>query len=515
MAADTFRASTFEVQVRRFRARTIDGRREIETVIGTRPGVATDQIVLLAHRDAAARGSAAELSGTAALLELAHVLAGRVTQHTVTLVSTSGGSGGDAGAVDYATHVTGGPVDAVIVLGDLASARRRPPVVVSWSERPGTGPPRLARTLDAAVSTEVGRPAGETGSGGQLLRLAVPFTYGEQGALLAHGLPAVLLQASGERGPSPGARIDQLTLQSFGRAALRAVNAIDTGPAIGYRSDRDVILGKRRFPGWAVRLLLGTLLLGPLLVAIDAFARARRRREPMGPGLRWAATEAVPFVLTAAFVAGAGRLGLLGPAPGGPALPRALPVNGLVLGAATVVFAIGWLIRPMLWRRQGIADVAATARAPATGPVVLLGMCVLALIVWVVNPYAALLVIPALHVWLIPLAPELRVRRWLALTLALAGAIPLVLVAVGYLAALGVNPLQEIWMALLAVAGGHVGPLAALMWSLLLGGGVAVLALSARRAQSAPGEPPEVTVRGPVSYAGPGSLGGTESALRR
>src|SRR5207244_2648869 len=30
-----------------------------------------------------------------------------------------------------------------------------------------------------------------------------------------------------------------------------------------------------------------------------------------------------------------------------------------------------------------------------------------------------------------------------------------------------------------------------------------------------PGGPEEVTVRGPVTYAGPGSLGGTESALRR
>jgi len=28
-------------------------------------------------------------------------------------------------------------------------------------------------------------------------------------------------------------------------------------------------------------------------------------------------------------------------------------------------------------------------------------------------------------------------------------------------------------------------------------------------------QPLDVTVRGPVTYAGPGSLGGTESALRR
>ena len=36
-----------------------------------------------------------------------------------------------------------------------------------------------------------------------------------------------------------------------------------------------------------------------------------------------------------------------------------------------------------------------------------------------------------------------------------------------------------------------------------------------RRTRRAPGPSSEITVRGPVTYAGPGSLGGTESALRR
>jgi hypothetical protein len=42
---------------------------------------------------------------------------------------------------------------------------------------------------------------------------------------------------------------------------------------------------------------------------------------------------------------------------------------------------------------------------------------------------------------------------------------------------------------------------------------VAVLAVQAAR-QDRP-QPAQVTVRGPVTYAGPGSLGGTKSALRR
>ena len=57
--------------------------------------------MILAHRDASARGAEAELSGTAALLELARVFAARETQRTIVLVSTSGGSGGDAGAADF------------------------------------------------------------------------------------------------------------------------------------------------------------------------------------------------------------------------------------------------------------------------------------------------------------------------------------------------------------------------------------------------------------------------------
>ena len=61
-------------------------------------------IVILAHRDAHASGAEAELSGTAALIELARVFAARETQRTIVLVSTSGGSGGDAGALNFATE---------------------------------------------------------------------------------------------------------------------------------------------------------------------------------------------------------------------------------------------------------------------------------------------------------------------------------------------------------------------------------------------------------------------------
>jgi hypothetical protein len=50
--------------------------------------------------------------------------------------------------------------------------------------------------------------------------------------------------------------------------------------------------------------------------------------------------------------------------------------------------------------------------------------------------------------------------------------------------------------------------------SLLAGCAVAAVMIVLRPPPTASAGPEDVTVRGPLTYAGPGSLGGTESALR-
>jgi acetylornithine deacetylase/succinyl-diaminopimelate desuccinylase-like protein len=142
-------AGGFSVHTYRFDAQTIEGERSLTNVIAERPGSSSAApILIVAHRDAAARGSAAELSGTVALLELARVLATRVTKRTVVLASTSGGSGGDAGASELlsgGSQIGGMPEGgahgrfaAAIVLGDLAGARERSPMVVPFSDGLGS-----------------------------------------------------------------------------------------------------------------------------------------------------------------------------------------------------------------------------------------------------------------------------------------------------------------------------------------------------------------------------------------
>ncbi len=509
----------FQVHTRDFEAQTIDGERTLQTVIAQRPGATGEApIVIVAHRDAAGSGARAELSGTAALLELARVFASRETQRTIVLVSTSGGSGGDAGAADFAAHESG-PFDAAIVLGDVAGTRSRKPFVVPYSDAVGSAPEQLQRTVQAAIEGETGADPGSPSGLGQLAHLMLPLTVGEQGPLDAAGIPAVLVQASGEPGPGARTPVGAARLEAFGRAVLSAVDALDTGPEISAKMESGLSVQRQSVPPWALRLLIGTLLLPPLIVAADGLARARRRRLAVARWSLWTLACAVPFLLTAAFVIALGALGVIGAAPAQAVPPAGLSFDGTAAAtviAALLVFVLAWLLWPMLVRRAGL-DV--RPRSDGAGVAMLLVLLAVAVVVWIANPLTALLLLPALHVWLLIASPELRPRRPVALALVALGFVPLALLAAFYAEALGLGVGQALWMALLLLVGGHVGAPGALLWALALGCAAATLILSLTAGEPALSDGDddmhEITIRGPLSYAGPGSLGGTQSALRR
>ena len=102
----------------------------------------------------------------------------------------------------------------------------------------------------------------------------------------------------------------------------------------------------------------------------------------------------------------------------------------------------------------------------------------------------------------------------------LVGLLPLLVLIAFYARELGLGPPRLAWSAVLLLAGGHVGLLGAIAWSVGLGCAAAAAAVALAAPPAAPRraggeEPMPITSRGPLSYAGPGSLGGTESALRR
>lgn len=511
--AETLRDSGFEVGTESMEARTIDGTQDLQNVTGVRSGATARRIVVLAHRDSAERQTTADLSGTAGLLELAKVFEGRTLRKTLVLVSTSGGSGGAAGAAAFADD-PGGPVDAVLVLGDLAGRSLHAPLTVPWSNAQKVAPARLRRTVEEAMRSELGRRPGETRGPAQVARLAFPFTPTEQGEVGAKGLPALLISASGERGPGDANAVSEDRLEDFGRTILRTITALDSDGEQMPRPQAEILLRRKVIPGWAVTLLVGALILPALFVGVDGFARVRRRRERTGMWLVWTLSAALPFALTAAFAAGLRSAGWI-EAPPAPAPAGTVPVDWTALVAVALVFVVGWAgVRPLVLRAAGVRGKTASEGAAATVLVVFVAT-VIAL--WALNPFAALLALPALHAWLVVYAPGIRVRRPVAFGIVAATLIPPALVLVYHAVHLRLGVDEALWQGLLLAAGGQVGLLTLLVWSLALGCTACTFAVARAGSPDLPpgaGDPGPRT-RGPASYAGPGSLGGTDSALRR
>lgn len=529
-----------QVQRSEFRARTVDGPRTLQNVVGTLAGTSPGTIVVVAHRDsvrASVSGSAADLSGTAVLLELAAVLSQQTQQRSIVLASTSGHVGA-AGAAQLARSLPG-PVDAVIVLGDLAGLEVGSPSVVPWSDSQLVAPAQLRNTLSAAISQQTGAKVGDESLGGQFLHLAFPLAGTEQSPFVGAGQPAVLVSASGARLPAAGEPTSPARINGFGRAVLQSVSALETGPTVPGPTSYLRWSGKL-IPAWAVRLLVLALIVPVLAATVDGLARARRRGYRVGRWVLWVLSACLPFVLAVLAIVGLRAVGAIDAAPPSPVGGDALILSGR---AAAILIGLGLLLVAGLMIRWRVARrILAIEPAPVTTPEngqtrarprraavpddpaspgaaagLLLVLCAVTLVIWLENPFAAALLVPALHLWMWTVAPERRVGTPWAVLLFLAGLVPGALAAVYYAAALGLGAAPAAWNAVLMLAGGSVSVISAVLWSIVLGCviSLATMILRIARQPRADSDDVPITVRGPLTYAGPGSLGGTRSALRR
>jgi hypothetical protein len=139
------------------------------------------------------------------------------------------------------------------------------------------------------------------------------------------------------------------------------------------------------------------------------------------------------------------------------------------------------------------------------------------LALWLLNPYAGLLAVPAAHLWMLVVLARPVPSRRARLAMVAAGLLAPLFVTVYYLFSLSLDPLHGAWYLLMLVTGHSVGFAMALVGCLLLAAACATAEVAWRvpgEEEPAPGEEGP-SVYGPGAYAGPGSLGGTRSALRR
>ncbi|MFL5780397.1 MAG: hypothetical protein ACJ760_03710 [Thermoleophilaceae bacterium] len=499
--ASAFRHFGFQTTVQRFD----ESGHRLTNVIGRRPGLSRHEIVLLASRDALsvpdATSSAAD---TAALMEVARVLEGRAARRTIVLASVDGGMLGDAGARRFVQSMAHPElVDSALVLSNMGAPHSRGPLLVDWSNNEDRGSLGLRRTATDSLRNELGTDGGPTASPpAQLGRLAFPIGLGPQGALLELGLPALRLSGSGERAP-PRAQRDLADLRgerygALGRSALRLVSSLDAARRPPDHGPRTYLLaGGGVVPAWAVMALAAALILPALVASIDALARAGRRNEHVVEWLMWVVAGMFPFALGLGVAALLVLVGLAKDAPRSPLEPSLVPVDGAAIGAmAGVAFVVllAWvLLRTPLVRRGGLPD----PTAPGAGVATSLLLCAVAVGLWFMNPYAALLFALPLHCWM--LATLSRVGRGLRIALVAIGLLPGLVVAGAYMRELLLDPLEWLWYVFLLVTGGQVGVPTALLMCVVGGlfAATATIAVARWRADR-PSEPDPEAPRSPA-----------------
>jgi hypothetical protein len=412
------------------------------------PTSVEEAILVVAPRDTppGARGGA---TGTAMLLELARSSVANAHRRPLLFVSTDGATLGNAGIRWFLNRFSAVPIAGAVVLDEPDSSGA---AIRAWDDGRGGGQAvALATYAREAIRRAGGRPRGEAGFFSQLLGLAVPQTFGDQGPMIADRVPAVTLSGRREsplpaRSPEPTE--ERLTLA--GNAVQGLIGALDR-PDLADAPEASVTLAGRVLRPGIVRIALLLLALPVLVVAVDAFARGRRARVGIGRGLRAVGWRIVPAL---AALAAAHLLVLFGllpePAAGAPPLPAAVPFDAASAAGALIAVAVGVLAAWVGRRRVRLL----WAEPPAEAVAALALLAVLLVVLWWTRPFALVLALPAAHAALVATAAP---RRWQVAALAFVAVVPLLALCAEVGRTLDRGPIFAAWYLLETAASGARG----------------------------------------------------------
>ena len=458
-----------QVETQKFTA-PVDGEdAEMTNISLLLPGEIEDRLVILAPRDCPEGGCAASSAAeTGVLIELARAI--DITQHTrtVQLVSTEGASAGGAGAEALADLLRFQPPDAAIAILRPGSPEPSPPFVLAESAGSQSASVGLVESAEVAVGRELRRSAElPRDTFGSLMQLAVPLGVGDSAVLISRGIDAVGISSEGDLPLDPEqdtpANVSAQTLAQTGRAALSLFLALDasTGP-LEHGPGSYIPLAGKLLPDWAIALLALTLLLPVGLVSADALIRAHRSGAHVYAALGWAALWCLPFLATLLLAYLLELIGLL-PGPPFPYVPR---LNDPGAGGIVSILLLSAALFGGLWGVGRLRARPEPETAPAAvGAVAFAG----GLALWVLNPFLALLAVPAVHAW--PVTAARARGRGLGILALIVGLVPAIFVFLHVGDELGVGGLAP-WHLLLLVSGKHLG-FTTMLCLCLLGGALA------------------------------------------
>lgn len=387
----------------------------LRNVVLRLPGSSDHIVALIAPRDSASGpGATSSAAATAALIQLATDLGSSRHAKTILLASTDGSSAGAAGAKELASGLLESKrVDGVIALASPGVADPKPPYLIDTSDGPNRGSVQLERTAERALHDQAEVTVHRPGALEQLARLAVPSGLGEQAPLIDRGLSAVTLSASGERPPNPGADVlpslSSASVGGFTRAAYDIVLSLDATAGVETGPSSYLEVGGNVVPGWAIVVLALALILPALVAGIDGLARAARQGEAAG-AIAWAAPRSLPLVAALALLYVLALVGVVAR----PAFPFDPETIGIGAGEIVVMILLAGAAFGA-WHALGLNRVPPGLDSEAAAAALGLVLVGATLLVWVVNPFLALLAVPVAHAWI----PQARRPSPLALPVAI------------------------------------------------------------------------------------------------
>ncbi len=488
------------------------GGAELQNVILTIPGASDQSILVLAARDSDRElGAASSASATAELIGLARALGTQRHRRTIILASTDGAEGALGARELIDALPRSDDIVAAIALSQPGVESPRAPFVLPWGTGPESADAELVRTARAIAARSFGQRDPSPGTWAGLARLAFPAGLSQAAALRGAGVEAIGLSGHGERLVPPGAdqSVSSETMQQAGTAALNLILTLDAArPGAPDAGPSDYVrVGDNLIPGWTISLLALTLLIAPIATAAELWGREQRQSWRTRRTIPWALERALLPLAALLLAYGLSLVGLI-PDPPYPYDPAAYPpgVRGPIVAAALAgaVAIAALLVRPMRTPLDARPHALAAAAGLVTGAALLL--------IWLLNPYLALLLFPAANVWLLPARAAGPPRAAVVAVAAVVAPAAAVAAWVTVAAQLDLG-LAAPWQLLLTVVDGQVGLATSLAWTLLIGGLIAAVAATAAERRS--GGPGGAPLRGAGTHIGPGALGSVPPAQAR
>lgn len=452
---------------------------ELRNVALVMPGASDRATLILAGRGSrTGSGAATSAAATGVLLELAAKLGVSGRERTLVFASIDGAS-----ATDQGIHrlLEGLPdrlvIEAAIAIAQPGTEELAEPHLVTSATAPVRPSLRLVRTAEAALENHGQLDAGASGAFTQLARLAIPAATGSQAVLLADELDALTLSGAGEvpaTGPAADVRPAPESLARIGSAALALAGAVEarvepleTGPGPYLR------LGDTVVPGWSIALLALALIVAPALAVGIELGRSGARGGAFGWAAEWALVALAPLVALYALA----LAGLI------PRPDTAFDPGRFQVGATELVALLALLgIAVGAWWVFGLRRTPAAAPRQLAAPAAALAIAA-AFVVWLVNPFLALLVAPVAHVAMIYATRSARLFALPATALAL---LPLALALATVAATLDWGASAP-WQLVVLLASGGFGLLSAAGLAVCLGALAAVVVAALPTGRRAPG----------------------------